>query len=178
MKKIILMSFILVFQHSWAEKGNAYVEELDRDIKALSNADIENFLQGAGMGFAMAAELNQYPGPKHVLDLAMPLTLTTTQVNQTRELFERMRSEAILLGRQLVEEEKILDRLFKNNEVNEKILRKQLQIIAALKSQLRFIHLSTHLQQKVILTPHQIEQYDVLRGYASGHKHEHSKHSL
>ena len=36
------------------------------DIKALSSEEVEQYLSGAGMGYAKAAELNRHPGPIHV----------------------------------------------------------------------------------------------------------------
>ena len=39
-------------------------------IKALSDHEVSALLDGHGSGFAKAAELNGYPGPTHVLDLA------------------------------------------------------------------------------------------------------------
>ena len=42
------------------------------------------FLAGAGMGYAKAAELNSYPGPMHVLELADRLGLTPDQQTKTK----------------------------------------------------------------------------------------------
>ena len=41
-----------------------------RSIKALSDQQIADLGAGRGMGLALAAELNGYPGPSHVLELA------------------------------------------------------------------------------------------------------------
>jgi len=46
------------------------------------------------MGLAKAAELNGYPGPKHVLELAGPLKLTSAQVAATEATYRRMNSRA------------------------------------------------------------------------------------
>ncbi len=56
-----------------------YVEYQDRPIKALSAEVVVAYLAGDGMGFALAAELNGYPGPRHVLQLADSLLLDATQ---------------------------------------------------------------------------------------------------
>ena len=39
-----------------------------RSIKALSDQQIADLGAGRGMGLALAAELNGYPGPSHVLE--------------------------------------------------------------------------------------------------------------
>ena len=43
-----------------------YAGQQARSIKALDDAEIDTLLNGRGMGLARAAELNHYPGPKHV----------------------------------------------------------------------------------------------------------------
>ena len=62
--------------------NSPYKGEHLRAIKALSEGEINNLLNGQGMGFAKAAELNPYPGPKHVLELADDLNLTSDQISQ------------------------------------------------------------------------------------------------
>ena len=47
-----------------------YAGQQARTVKALSEDEVKGFLEGAGMGFAKAAELNRYPGPMHVLENA------------------------------------------------------------------------------------------------------------
>lgn len=41
-----------------------------RAVKALSDKQIADLQAGRGMGLALSAELNGYPGPVHVLELA------------------------------------------------------------------------------------------------------------
>src|SRR5215831_6066543 len=83
-----------------------------REIKALSPQEISDYLAGKGMGFAKAAELNGYPGPAHVFELATQLHLTPEQKAKTEALFQKMQARAIGLGKELVEQERALDRLF------------------------------------------------------------------
>ena len=58
-----------------------------RPIKALSEQQIAHLGAGRGMGFALAAELNGYPGPSHVLELADRLELTAGQRAGIKALF-------------------------------------------------------------------------------------------
>ncbi|MGB1816363.1 MAG: hypothetical protein ACPHJ3_13480, partial [Rubripirellula sp.] len=55
-----------------------------RVIKSLSSSDIDGLLSGAGMGYAMAAELNRFPGPKHVLELADEMGIESIEAALTR----------------------------------------------------------------------------------------------
>jgi len=58
-----------------------YAGQQSRSIKALPEGDIAALQNGDGMGMAKAAELNGYPGPRHVLALAAELHLTEAQAN-------------------------------------------------------------------------------------------------
>ena len=160
----------------WSWSQSQYSNHMDRPIKALSEKEISDLSEGNGMGFAIAAELNHYPGPKHVLELSDQLALSPTQLDQTQLLFNDMKAEAINLGNKLIELESQLDQWFANSQINPAKLQAQLEQIANVKAQLRFVHLSTHLKQKAILTQHQIHQYDRLRGYTSS-QHQHNNHS-
>lgn len=160
-----------------AANDTPYRGQQERDIKALSSSEIDGYLQGSGMGFAKAAELNHYPGPRHVLDLAGPLALTPEQVARSQALYDRMNSAAVALGRKLVEKERELDRAFADEAVNARNLEALLGEIGALQARLRFVHLSAHLEQRALLTASQIRHYDRLRGYENGnggdHQHKH-----
>ncbi len=74
-----------------AQSGlSPYAGQEKREIKAISVEDIEGYLTGQGMGFAKAAELNHYPGPKHVLELAGELSLEEKQIDKTKKIYNRM----------------------------------------------------------------------------------------
>ena len=63
-----------------------------RPIKALSEQQISDLDTGRGMGLALAAELNGYPGPSHVLELADKLELSAEQRATMRALFDSMKA--------------------------------------------------------------------------------------
>ena len=148
-----------------------------RQIKALSNAQIDDYQTGRGMGMALAAELNQYPGPLHVLELAEKLELDPQQQRETEKLFEQMRMQAVALGKQIIEHESELDQLFADRAIDEQALAAKLALIAKLQGELRHIHLKTHLKMRELLTPHQVHAYVKLRGYANKlQEHKHSAH--
>src|SRR5712691_2371518 len=71
-----------------------YAGEQQRSIKALSERDIAELQSGHGMGLAKSAELNGYPGPAHVLELAAPLELTAEQQAATKELLADHKTKA------------------------------------------------------------------------------------
>lgn len=155
----------------YARDDSPYQGQQNREIKSLSTDDIGAYLEGKGMGLAKAAELNHYPGPRHVLDLSDKLALTEMQKKETQALFASMQAKAMAVGKQIIDHESLLDSLFRNGDINTQRLDSVLQQIGRLQTQLRFIHLNTHLAQKAILTAQQIERYDRLRGYGRGGHH-------
>jgi hypothetical protein len=159
-----------------ADYPQPYAGLEQREIKSLSDDEIRAYLEGDGMGYALVAELNRYPGPRHVLDLAVGLELSEAQLELTRAIHEAMREEATRLGRQVVAAEAELDRLFAMQEINEQALRSQLRHLADLQAELRGAHLSAHLRMRELLQPGQIQRYDHLRGYSGGHEHRHHRH--
>lgn len=157
----------------WAA-SSPYAGQQGRAIAALSDADITAYLSGEGMGFAKAAELNGFPGPKHVLDLQNDLSLSPEQVRQTKQLFADMQQQAIDIGKRIVNKEQELNELFKSKKIDLPQLDTRLKELGTLQATLRLVHLSAHLRQTSILNAEQAKQYAVLRGYHDGmHKHQH-----
>src|SRR5881296_2764430 len=92
-----------------AQTTSPYAGQEQRAIKALSDQEIRDLLEGRGMGLAKAAELNSYPGPLHVLQLADKLGLTDAQRTATESLYARMRDGVQPIGAKIIEAEKNLD---------------------------------------------------------------------
>ncbi|HVF57513.1 MAG TPA: periplasmic heavy metal sensor [Pyrinomonadaceae bacterium] len=175
---LLSLTFIIALS-TFAQVGSpqGYAGQQKRETKALSAEEIQSLLDGEGMGLAKAAELNHYPGPKHVLDLAAKLDLSEKQAARAREIFGRMHTEAVRLGRLIVGKERELDELFAKSEINSGKLQSVSREIALLQGSLRAAHLQAHIETKSILTPAQIKKYDELRGYdAPGVRGTHQHH--
>jgi Spy/CpxP family protein refolding chaperone len=145
-----------------------YAGQQQRPIKALSEEDMRDLEEARGMGLAKAAELNSYPGPVHVLQLAKEIELSASQRAATEALYADMRGKAQALGRRIIEAERALDQAFAAGRIEPATLRAQVDTIAMLQGELRAVHLGTHLAQRALLTPEQVARYDRLRGYGSG----------
>jgi Spy/CpxP family protein refolding chaperone len=155
-----------------------YAGEQSRAIKSLGPAEVEALLRGDGMGSALAAELNHYPGPRHALQLADDIGLSPEQGATVRALEAEMTAAAQALGRELIANESELDALFAAGRADEASLERLVGRSAELQGRLRLTHLDYHLRMRELLTPHQIALYDRLRGYGSGsggaaHGHRH-----
>lgn len=137
----------------------------EREIKALAPEEVEALLAGEGMGFALAAELNGLPGPRHVLDLAGELGLSSEQRAGVEEVHGRMTAEARRLGALLVEEERHLDHMFAMGHATDASVRERTAEIGRIRGELRAVHLTAHLETAELLDFSQVEAYQRLRGY-------------
>jgi Spy/CpxP family protein refolding chaperone len=158
--------------HHGAGQGGAstqpYAGLEGRRTKALSEENTTALLEGRGMSLALAAELNGYPGPMHVLEHAEALRLTPAQRATTEALRDRMAGEARILGARIVAMEEELDRIFATEAAEAASLAVLTASIGALSGRLREVHLVTHIAMRDALEPEQRATYARLRGYAGG----------
>ena len=145
-----------------------YAGQESRDLKALSADEVASYVEGKGQGFAKPAELNGFPGPMHVLELADSLELTAEQRTATRKLMDRHKAEARALGREYIENERRLERLFASREATPEAVSAAVTRSAEIHARIRAAHLVTHIEQTRLLEPAQIGKYAVLRGYTGG----------
>jgi Spy/CpxP family protein refolding chaperone len=143
-----------------------YAGQSDSGIAALSQEEYDALLAGAGMGLARAAELNHYPGPLHVLELADSLHLTSDQRTEVERIRAVMLERAVDLGARIVEAEREMDMRFRHGHADTAAIREATAAIAVLQGELRYTHLLAHIELKQLLEPDQIDAYDRLRGYA------------
>jgi Spy/CpxP family protein refolding chaperone len=149
-----------------AQPGHSpYASQATGAIKALSEEERQALLSGQGMGLAKAAELNHYPGPRHVLDLGPQLQLSEMQRAQTQQIYDHMHQEATHLGALIIDKERELDNLFATEAVNSNHLPSLAHQIAQLQGDLRLVHLQAHVEMRRVLSREQVDTYDVLRGY-------------
>jgi Spy/CpxP family protein refolding chaperone len=136
-----------------------------RSVKALSDQQIADLRGGRGMGLALPAELNGYPGPPHVLEHADALNLTDAQRSRATALLDKMKAETIAVGERIIAEETALDRLFAEGRITTATLTQVTGRIAAAQGELRAAHLRYHLTMRDALTPEQVARYNKARGY-------------
>lgn len=139
-----------------------------RRTKALSEVDTAALLEGRGMGLALVAELNGYPGPMHVLENSVALRLTPAQQTTAEALRDRMAGQARTLGARLVALEGELDQSFATGAAEVGSLAALTAAIGVLNGRLREVHLATHIAMRDMLEPEQRAAYARLRGYAVG----------
>jgi Spy/CpxP family protein refolding chaperone len=166
MKALVVAVLAAAAGAAQAQHGG-YAGHETREIKALSPHEVEQYRSGAGMGYAKSAELNHFPGPMHVLELADQLALTEGQRVATRTLMDQHKREARSIGMELVDAERSLEALFRRGSPDEAALARAVREAAALQGEYRLSHLETHRRMRALLTEDQVKRYDALRGYAS-----------
>jgi hypothetical protein len=155
-------------QHEHQE--SPYVGMEHSEIPSLSAQEVEDLRSAAGMGFARAAELNHYPGPRHVLELEEAMRLTDEQRSEILEIQSVMRDRALELGEAIIDAERDLNVRFEGGQIRDEVLAAATREIGLLYGELRYTHLRAHLATRGVLEEDQITEYDRLRGYArSGH---------
>jgi hypothetical protein len=139
-----------------------------RDVKSLSDRDIQSLLNGTGEAFggiAKLAELNGYPGPRHVLDITSDLKLTDNQKVEIEMIYESMFRKAKVLGAKIIVVERDMDKAFANKAITEQGLKLLVENSADLYGQIRFVHLSAHIDTVRVLTLEQVQMYNKISGY-------------
>jgi Spy/CpxP family protein refolding chaperone len=170
-----IAAFLALISLTAGAQHQPYAGQHQRELKALSAEEVKQYVAGAGMGYARAAELNHFPGPMHVLELADQLQLSPEQRAATQKLMTAHKAQARALGSELVAAERGLDELFRAGTVDAAGLARAVRDSAAAVGEYRLSHLETHRQMRALLSDEQVRRYDELRGYASGkgsqHKH-------
>lgn len=154
-----------------------YAGQEHRKIKALSEQEINDYMNGRGMGTSKAAELNHYPGPRHVLDHAKQLGLSQQQTAKAQEIYDAMSDDSARIGRLIVQKEVDLEALYTTQQADAENTLRIVRELATLQAKFRMAHLNAHLSMRQVLSSQQIVAYDRVRGYDStkpqhdGHKH-------
>jgi Spy/CpxP family protein refolding chaperone len=130
----------------------ATLEEMDRVIG-----------QGLGAGMAFAADQNGYPGPRHVLELQDRLRLTPDQRARIAALETAMVADARPRSARLLEAEARLRALFAGGTADEARVRATVAEIERARTEVRLVHLLTHLQTHAVLTEEQRRLYHEAR---------------
>lgn len=179
-KAFAIIGMCLCFPHFSYAQGAAllqpYAGEETRQIKSLSEKDVEDLQAGRGWGLAKPAELNGYPGPAHVLEAAEDLQLSPETRARVEAIYADMNAEARRLGALYIEAELQLENAFSDKSAEPEALKRLLADAEALRAQLRQTHLEAHLETAPLLTRHQKMLYARLRGYDTGNGHDHGGH--
>lgn len=145
----------------------SYADLRDSPIRGLTPEEIDDLKAGRGMALALPAELNGWPGPKHVVELADGLELSAEQREKVGALATETNAKARRAGERVLAAHDALDRAFRTSAPTEATLEGLLLELADAEADLRGVHLAAHLETAGLLTTHQVARYAELRGYGT-----------
>lgn len=180
MKRLLIGSALVVaVGFAWLNLGkplrttrSPYAAQETSPVRGLSAQEVDDLLNGLGAGFARTADLNSYPGPRHVIDMRAKLALSQKQAEAAQRIFAVMQRRAKQLGREIVDRERALSAAFAERRITAAQLETDVEALGLLYGRLRATHLRAHLELTALLTPEQIAKYDAMRGYREGHSHD------
>jgi hypothetical protein len=173
-KAFILALLLAPAAQAQPPSPSPYAGQEMRAITSLSEQDVADILAGRGWGLAKSAELNNYPGPRHVLDMAVQLGLSGQQVEQLRAIHASMEASAKAAGLRYLDAERALDASFRQDDIDAGRLSALSADAGQRHAELRAVHLAAHIETKALLSAHQVALYGQLRGYGDAHPPEHS----
>jgi len=118
---------------------------------------------GRGFGLAFAADQEGYPGPLHVLELKDRLRLSGDQEREMQRMMDAMFAEARPAGARVVAAERRLRALFASGTADEASVRTAAADVERARTDVRLVHLLTHLQTRDRLTDEQRRLYHAAR---------------
>ena len=142
-----------------------YAHTQSNEVSTLTPEEVRELRNGEGMGLARPAELNQFPGPKHLLELVSDLDLSQAQIDRIKAIRKKMKMRAIAKGEAILEMERHLANLFASGHPSVAEMDRVTGHLGMMRGQLQAIHLLAHIESARELTSEQIEGYDRLRGY-------------
>ena len=167
-RSLLVVSSLLLLPapaHAQHEHHSPYAGTQSADVPTLTDEEVRQLREGDGMGLARPAELNRYPGPKHLLELEDDLPLSAEQGEAIREIRARMLDAAQAKGAEILQVEAHLAAAFSDTTIDENTLARMTSHLGALRGELQAIHLRAHIESRALLSEAQLDRYDELRGY-------------
>jgi Spy/CpxP family protein refolding chaperone len=147
---------------SWGQHGHGH--EGGHQAAEACSAEFDKVVgEGRGFGLAFAADQNGYPGPLHVLELKDRLKLTADQEAKAQALLHAMFVESKPKSARLLEAEAKLRRLFADRAADDAAVRAAVAEVERARSEVRLVHLLTHLKTRELLTEDQRRIYHEAR---------------
>lgn len=142
-----------------------YAEMAIDEATSLRAEEVASLRAGEGMGMALPAEINGYPGPKHALEMADHLELGPDQRSSLHDVRRRMTEAAVAKGAEILDAEAELAELFRSGRADRRALETLSLVIGRLRGELRAIHLAAHIETRALFSEEQIRMYRRYRGY-------------
>ena len=149
---------------AWAQHGHGSMGAEGHQVAQACATEFEKVVSdGRGFGLAFAADQNGYPGPMHIVELRDRLKLTADQEAKVQELTHAMFAESRPKSARLLEADARLRHLFVEHAADEATVRAAVAEVDRARSEVRLVHLLTHLKTRDLLTEDQRRIYHEAR---------------
>lgn len=139
--------------------------------QACATAFETNIATGRGFGMAFVADHNGYPGPLHILELKDRLKLTAEQEAKAQAMMAATLAESRPKSARLLDAEAKLAQLFASGQADEASVRAAVAEVEKTRTEVRLVHLMTHLKALDLLTEEQRRLYSEARWSAPDGPH-------
>jgi uncharacterized protein (DUF305 family) len=133
-------------------------------IRALSATEIQLIRSGEGAGLARAAAMNGLPGPRHVLDAADNLELTSEQAAQIQRIYESMHAAAVEVRAAYLNAQEAFEIELRSSQVTTQTLPGRLSDVDRQRTELARVHLQADLETAALLPREQRESVRSVTG--------------
>jgi len=150
---------------AWAQHGRGAADATHpHQVAETCAAEFDKVVgEGRGFGMGFAADQNGYPGPMHLLELRERLGLTAEQAAKAQALVHAMFAESRPKSARLLEAEAKLNKLFVGGAASEAAVRAAVAEVERARTEVRLVHLLTHLKTRELLTEAQRRVYHEAR---------------
>jgi Spy/CpxP family protein refolding chaperone len=131
--------------------------------ESCASAFERNIATGRGFGMAFVADQNGYPGPLHILELKDRLKLTPEQEARAQGLMTATLAESRTKSARFLEAEAKLRQLFASGQADEASVRAAAVEVERARTEMRLVHLLTHIKTRGVLTDEQRHLYHEAR---------------
>jgi hypothetical protein len=161
MKKYLLLPVLVLF--AVAARAQS-ADSLKSPVRTLTYQQYIEYKTGAaGMDLAYVAEVHHYPMPDKVLRFKKELGLSAEQIATISEANTHMHKLRVQVGGSIIDNEKTLDLLFAQNNVDSGNLIFYINRYGLYQGELRTAILQACIVTKKTLTPEQMNKFDNLQ---------------
>jgi hypothetical protein len=162
MRYLFAIAFLFL---SAAVKAQSTIDTVKRSpVRTITYAQYQAYLKGgAGDDLALVATVHHYPMPEKVLKLKKELNLSPAQVKNLTDINTHMHRLRVQVGGSIIDNEKTIDLLFAQNNVDNGNLIFYINRYGAYQGELRNAILQACIATKKELTPEQMKLFDTLQ---------------
>lgn len=163
MKTLATILLLFVFSCAYAQNDTTIDHST---VKSLTNERYNALIKGIDLdNMAAVAELNRYPMPDKVLKYKKQLDLSPTQLAKITAINTELHRKRIEMGGFIITNEKKLDELFKNHQVDDGVIIYYTNRYGLYQGEIRNAILQACYKTEELLSAGQLKQLEILENH-------------